>query len=69
MEITQTSEDNSTIYFSVSKPKTYTTHERACRYGQVRDAAPIEMLDGSQRWIASPFYGASGKIKIYKEVI
>lgn len=67
MQIIQTSERQDSVSFNVISPKTYSTHERACRYGQVRGAAPIKMLDGSDRWVALPFYLARGRVALYNE--
>lgn len=53
---------------TVFKPHTYSSHERAARYGQFRDPAPIKMLDGSERWIAMPFWKADGRVYLYTEV-
>ncbi len=57
------------IQRTVKNPKTYSTHERACRYGFSRNPAPIKMVNGSTRWIAMPFSRHDGVIYMYSEVI
>jgi hypothetical protein len=52
---------------TVINPKTYSTHNRARKYGQSRDPAPITMLDGSERWTPLPFWRHDGVIYLYKE--
>jgi hypothetical protein len=57
------------VLIEVRNPKFYSSHERACRYGQVRGASPIDMLDSTKGWVALPFFGADGRVNLYKEVI
>lgn len=52
---------------AVFKPKTYATHSNACRYGHTRNASPIQMLDGSERWTPLPFFRPCGNINSYRE--
>ena len=58
---------SASIVRTVVKPKTYSTCERAARLGCHRDPAPIKMLDGSERWIALPFWKHDGSIYLYTE--
>ena len=52
-------------FYSVDKNiKTYTTHARACKYGQVRGASPIT-LNGVDVWVALPFYASNGVMNVY----
>lgn len=51
----------------VHKPKTYSTHQRAIKYGGCRSPAPIKMLGGETRWIALPFWRVAGGCYLYVE--
>jgi uncharacterized OB-fold protein len=61
-QVSQTSYSNE--YHLCGVVKTYSTHERACVYGQVRGASPVT-VQGETRWVAEPFYGAKGRMNSY----
>ena len=53
------------VIYVPASTKTYTSHARACRYGCVRDAAPIRTPEGVERWIARPFWNSRGGVNLY----
>lgn len=65
--ISESEEKHGSILRVLKNPKTYRTHDSAMRYGQVRQAAPITMINGSKLWVAMPFHGARGLIYLYEE--
>jgi hypothetical protein len=54
----------------IYKPVTYSTHDRAAKYGNCRDPSPITMLTGRVRWVARPFWSnrAYGGFYTYREI-
>ena len=54
----------------IYKPVTYSTHDRAAKYGKCRDPSPITMLSGRERWVARPFWSsrAYGGFYTYREI-
>ena len=63
----QAEQTGASIRRTVFRPKTYSTHARAIKYGSSRDPAPITMLDGSERWTPLPFWRRDGAIYMYSE--
>jgi len=64
MDIKKVSGDAYTNYYEIVNPKTYSTYERACRFGQVKRASAIE-IDSQTRFIALPPYDAFGRANVY----
>ncbi len=54
----------------IYRPVTYSTHDRAAKYGNCRDPSPITMLSGRERWVARPFWSsrAYGGFYTYREI-
>ena len=50
--------------YNVTNAKLYTTHARACKYGDVRGASPVTW-QGLDYWLPAGFYGSAGTINTY----